>query len=122
MNDETRGINTGSLVWGLTLIGVGVLFLLERFDVANLHGVIRSYWPLFIILLGVSKVFGRRTVWSGLWLIGLGAWMQVSTLHLWGMTFGSSWPLLLIVLGAGIVLRTIFDPFHRSQRLEDPNE
>ena len=44
-----------------------------------------------------------------MWLITLGVWLQIARLKLFGLTFRTSWPLLLIALGAGIILRAFID-------------
>jgi len=47
----------GSILAGLLLIVIGVIFLLDRFDPAfGLGHLIRVYWPLLIILWGVAKL------------------------------------------------------------------
>jgi len=109
MNEATRRADGRGLFWGLALIAIGTLFLLDRFGVTDVDFVIRRFWPLIVILLGVSKLLRGGQAWSALWLIAIGAWLQLTTLHVFGLTFHSSWPLLLIVLGAGMVVRTFFD-------------
>jgi hypothetical protein len=109
MNRTTRRPDTDSLFWGIALIAIGTLFLLDRFDVAHFGFVVRRFWPLILIALGLSKLIRRGQTWSGLWLIAVGTWLQLTVLHVFGLDFHSSWPLLLIVLGAGMVVRTFFD-------------
>jgi len=114
MNREGRN-QAGTLFWGITLIAIGILFLLERMDMLDLHDVLHTYWPLFIVLIGISNVV-CRSLWRGLWFIGIGVWMQIITLGLFGLTFSNSWPLLLIVVGAGMVFRTFLDLGRRRSR------
>jgi hypothetical protein len=114
--DEKRAhIDHGKLVAGLVLITLGVLFLLDRFDVADFSDVIRHYWPTFIIIMGVSKLRRRELVWSGLWLVIVGTWLQLVTSRLFGLTYGNSWPLILMALGAGIILRTLVESARRER-------
>jgi len=98
-----------SLTHGLLLIAIGTVFLLDEFRVADFHDTFHYYWPMTLVLFGVADLFQRRSVWRGLWLIAVGAWLQATVLHLFGLTFRNSWPLLLIVLGAGMTLRAFFD-------------
>ena len=121
MNETQRPIDTGTLFWGLTLIGVGSIFLVDRLGLADLRHLIRTWWPLWVILMGVSKLLsgnrrglryrsrGRSWPWSALWVLAIGVWLQIVTLRLFGLTYGSSWPLLLIALGAVIVLRSLVE-------------
>jgi hypothetical protein len=107
-------INAGSLFTGLVMIVFGVVFMLEQFDVVAFGDIMSLYWPMIIVFLGASKLFHRNTVWSGLWLVAIGAWMQAARLHLFGLTFRSSWPLLMIVFGAGVIVRAIVEMKRRS--------
>src|SRR5438309_2125949 len=106
---EDKKLDTASLLTSLILIGIGTLFLLDRLRAADFGDLIRSYWPMFIILFGVSKLTERRSIWAGLWLIAVGAWLQIAHLHLFGLTFRTSWPIMLILLGIGITLRTVIE-------------
>ena len=118
MNDVTRRRVDGSTLFtGLVLIGVGMLFLLDRLDVADFGYVTSHYWPLIIVAFGISKIL-RGTLWPGLWMITIGTWLQVVRLRLFGLNYSSSWPLLLIALGAGMVVRTIVTSMQRR----DSNE
>jgi len=47
----------------------------------------------------------RSNSTGGLWLIGIGAWMIVSQSHLWGLSFETSWPLILVFMGVMVVVR-----------------
>jgi hypothetical protein len=99
-----RKIDPDSLFTGLVLVAVGVAFLTGDFG----H-IVRDWWPMIVVLVGIPKLFHRRTIWAGLWLISIGAWLQLVRLHLFGLRYGNAWPLLLIVVGAGIALRALFD-------------
>jgi hypothetical protein len=99
-----RRIDPDSLFTGLVLVAVGVAFLTGDFG----H-IVRNFWPMILVLLGVPKLFHRRTIWAGLWLISIGVWLQMVHLHLFGMRYGNAWPLLLIAVGVGIALRALFD-------------
>ncbi|MVN20965.1 LiaI-LiaF-like domain-containing protein [Mucilaginibacter arboris] len=49
------------LFTGLFLLGIGILFLLDNFNVINFHwGNIIRLWPLFLILSGVNMVFSHQ--------------------------------------------------------------
>jgi hypothetical protein len=120
MNARQR-INADGVFWGLLLIGGGSLLLLQRFRFADFSWNLGSWWPLFIVLIGMSKLAHRRSIWSGLWLIAVGAWLQAVTFHWYGLTYNSSWPLLLVILGAGMIGRTIIESFRRRDAVEGEN-
>jgi hypothetical protein len=110
MNETVkRKIDTSTLGWGIILIGLGVVFLLQQLDIIAVKHVVRWYWPMILVIIGLPSLFDRKKVWSGLWLITLGAWMQVTHLRMFGLTWRTSWPLLLIAVGAGMTLRALID-------------
>lgn len=107
MNDRQK--ENGALFGGLVLMCVGTLFLLDRFNVIAFGHVVRYFWPLWIIGLGVWRML-NADVWRGLWLVIVGMWMQISTIHLFGLRFSKSWPLLLIGVGVYVILKALFKP------------
>jgi len=47
---------SGSLLWGVILIVVGGIFLLEQFDIDVFDQVWR-FWPLILIVWGANKLW-----------------------------------------------------------------
>jgi hypothetical protein len=105
MNDVARRkVDPDALFTGLVLVAVGIAFL-----TGNFGSVIRHWWPMIVVLVGIPKLFRLRTIWMGLWLISIGVWLQLVQLRAYGLTYRNSWPLLLIIIGAGIAVRAVFD-------------
>ena len=119
MNSDRR-IDGDQIFWGLFVMLGGIFLLLGRLGIADFSWTLRKFWPLIVVIIGISKLVHRRSFWGGLWMITIGAWLQAVTLHFHGFTYESSWPLLLVVLGAGIILRTIVGPL--SGRKEEERE
>lgn len=95
------------LFWGLILIGLGVVFLFDRFDLFFVEDI-WHYWPLLFVLGGLNRLIGAPTaadVLRGLWLAFFGLWLFVSLEHVWGLSFHVTWPALLIAWGCGLVLK-----------------
>lgn len=101
------------LVWGLLIIAVGTLLLLDRtglmdidLDLARLW----RYWPWLLVVLGVTQMIPPTTArqfTSGLWNIFFAAWWYCSFERIGGYGFGDTWPALLIAWGVCIVLRPV---------------
>ena len=92
MNRKARGIDTGLLGAGLVLLAVGTLMLLDRFTDLSFGNLVRDFWPMFLVVVAIPKLTSRRTVWNGLWLLTIGVWLQLVSLHVLGLTFRNSWP------------------------------
>jgi len=52
---------SGMLTAGLILMGVGLLFLLNNFFEVSAWRLLARYWPLFLILIGIRKLYGYFT-------------------------------------------------------------
>lgn len=52
-NDSKK---TGSLFWGVLLIGIGVLFLLDNLGILYFDEIISDYWPLILIAIGLKII------------------------------------------------------------------
>jgi hypothetical protein len=115
MNDNVKKkIDSPSLTTGVILIAIGVIFLLDRLGFADFDHIVHYWWPLIVVALGVRKLVGRNP-WGGLWLMAIGTWLQLTTLHVYGLSYASSWPLLLIFLGGGMILRAVFEASRRRE-------
>lgn len=110
MNIERKhGRDANTLVPGIIMIVLGSIFLIDRLTPVEFGSVIRTWWPLIVVGTGIARLMAHDSVWNGLWLIAVGSWLQAVQLELFEMTYRNSWPLLLIVLGAGMVVRSFFE-------------
>ncbi len=114
MKPEPAYCRRTQLLWGVLLIAIGAVILLDRLDVIYLHDyyALWHYWPLILVLFGLNKLLtpvSAKQVLSGLWLIFFAAWWYVSYEELWNLSFYSSWPALLIAWGVGLVLEPLLN-------------
>ena len=103
---ERRG--EWSLVLGILLVGLGAAFLLDNFDVIYIGAPAYRFWPLILVAIGVSKMLMAETYRDrrkGFAWIFIGLWFLVTVLHMFGLTFHTSWPLLLIGWGINAIWR-----------------
>ncbi len=53
-------MKTEKIVWGLTLVFVGAVLLLDNFGIIDFYwSSVWHFWPLILILVGLNLVFGR---------------------------------------------------------------
>lgn len=98
----------GRIFWGLFLVIVGTLFLLEQLGYLHFREIIAAYWPVILILIGLSIYIGNgfRRSSQALFLILLGAFFQAIKLHLIERyILRYLWPLLLIAIGLWIIIK-----------------
>lgn len=101
---------------GLILIALGTLFLLDRLGIIE-PGTLRQYWPALIALVGLGRLVTAheptQRVWGG-FLIFLAGWLYASIQHLWGFSFHTSWPLILIAVGVTHIVCALVEPRNGS--------
>jgi LiaF transmembrane domain len=97
----------GRVAWGSVLIVFGLLLLAERLGYLDFGG---QFWPFILIALGAARLAERPAAGhrrSGQWLIFVGAWGLINEMHLFGLSYQTSWPLMVIAAGAVIVWRAL---------------
>jgi hypothetical protein len=114
MEPERGERSMKSLVWGVFLIVIGGAFLLDRLHVVNLPSI-EEFWPLVFVVIGTIHFLERRPG-SAVTFILMGAWFMACTTGWNGFTYGNSWPVLLIAVGTGIVLRALTGEDARRRR------
>ena len=96
---------------GLVLIAVGGVFCLQN---AGLPVLVGNWWALCILIPAVAAFTGAWRLYRqggqmtprvvGLITGGLVP-LTIAVVFLFNFNFGSGWPVLLVVLGIGILLR-----------------
>lgn len=103
-------------VSGLVLIGIGSLFLLDRWAYID-SGSWIQYWPFVIASVGVGRLIDARSAdqaSKGGFLIFFGCWLYANLEHLWSLNFFNSWPMILIALGLRHIIGGVAAPSEKS--------
>lgn len=99
-----RRVNGSTIAWGAALLTVGLVMLLDQMNLLD-RSFLHDWWPVALIVVGVLT--------RGWFFAAIGTWFLISKLELFGLTWGTSWPLILMVIGAGIIIDAIIG---RSRR------
>lgn len=97
--------------WGVVLIAIGSIFLLERFGIVSI-GEVWHYWPAFLILAGIGQLLwpdNCRRGTRGIGEIGIGLWFFACQYHWYGLTYTNGWPLILVIMGFALLVRSLID-------------
>ncbi|MBZ5635506.1 MAG: cell wall-active antibiotics response protein [Acidobacteriia bacterium] len=99
---------TGGLIIGLGVIAVGVLFLLRNVGVLYFDDI-WQFWPVILILIGISKLTNTHSassVTSGLIIGGIGTVFLLRNLgYIYGNIWEYVWPGVLIAVGLSILVK-----------------
>jgi hypothetical protein len=97
----------GRVLIGLALIGLGVVFLLDRAGTVDAGDVIGDWWPVIIVALGLVQLAERPPSLVGpAIVVGAGALLLLFTTDvLQESAWNFVWPVVLIAIGVLIIAR-----------------
>jgi hypothetical protein len=119
MNGENNYRMRKQMMWGLVLIVVGTIFLLDRMDILDMRSL-WHYWPLLLVVAGINQTIGypsAREFRNGLWTVFVGLWLFAVFEGFLGLTFRNSWPLFILMAGLQMVLAPVI-----ARRFPDTKE
>jgi hypothetical protein len=95
---------------GVFLLLAGVALMLGKFDFFYTESP-WHFWPVIILAAGIGKLIDAEFSWEyrkAIWTLFIGGWLLVSELHLFGLSYHNSWPILLIGVGIGMMWKSIY--------------
>ena len=98
------GIIIGSII---VLVGLGLL--LDNMNIVRFHDIWR-YWPVLLVVYGVSRVLDGRSLSSYVWggaITLIGAFLLLDNLEIVSFNFDYIWPVLIIAFGLSMLVRAM---------------
>jgi hypothetical protein len=114
MERDERSRTAKRVIWGSFLIALGSAFLLDHLHIVDLPSL-GSLWPAVFFVIAVGHVAEGR-LGSALTFLLLGVWFFACEFDWYGLDYSNSWPLVLIAIGAGIVVRALGGEPRRRER------
>ena len=105
---------TPQLVFGLFVMGLGVILGLDSLGIAD-AGFLLRFWPLGLILLGMtiaSRAEPHSRFWGFVWII-VGSWLLLRGFDVIRVGFWQLfWPTLLVFIGGNLILKQLRQSGH----------
>lgn len=99
----------GGILFGGIIVAIGLLLLLDNMHIIRMRDV-WQYWPLILVVFGLSRIFECHTpsslIWGGLVAV-IGALLFLDNLNILIIDFNFIWPLILIAFGLSLLWRTL---------------
>jgi predicted membrane protein len=105
MSENPGGFFNMRLIIGVVIVIVGALALFMNLGF-QIDISIWDYWPLILILFGLSRLLQPReyrSTLSGLIFLVLGVFLLLNNLKVTNFGFSELWPILLILIGIAII-------------------
>lgn len=100
---------TAQILIGLFVIGMGLLFLLDNLGWLDFQYSLH-FLPMMLVFFGILKIVQTRTpqgLLVGGALVAVGGLLTLRSMGLFYISWRTIWPILLIVLGVKVVLRSV---------------
>jgi len=112
--EESPRTNSGAILVGLILTFVGLAMLVDRTGISGIH-LSSKLWPLVLIAFGCARLLAPpeprngqpRSRWTGIWFVYLGLWFFINEFRVLGFWYTTSWPLLIVGAGIGMIWRAL---------------
>jgi predicted membrane protein len=108
---------------GLLILGVGIIFTLDKLDMVNAYQVLRM-WPVLLVIFGVMKIIQSKAVigrFIGFFIAAGGTLLLLDRYTALSFSFGDYLILMLIVFGISLIWSSFTRPAE-STRLFTTNE
>ena len=125
LETRERHKRTTAAVFGVILIGLGAIFLLQNFGVVD-AGRPGDWWPVILIGFGISSLIAPKDAGdatSGAVLTALGAFFLLRNFDVVDWRLRDIWPAFLVLAGVSLIARSVGErrrlPSPPNRSLED---
>ena len=104
-SEESRG----NWIFGLILLVIGIIFIIENFTNVNIWGKVWNLWPVILLIWGIKEIWHNKSIFFGIIIIAIG----VIFLAQYFFNFMISdniwkfWPVLIIAMGIDQVFKSL---------------
>jgi hypothetical protein len=120
---KERNKKVTAAVFGVMLIGIGVLFLLDNLEIYD-AGQLRDYWPVLLIGLGLPSLIAPKDAGDAPWgvvTLAAGTFFLLRNLDVIDWSLRDIWPLFLVLAGVALIVRSLADRRgHLPTRTDSP--
>ena len=103
-NEEGKG----NWIFGLILLIIGMVFVVENFTGIEVWGKVWKFWPVILLIWGIKEIWQNKSIFFGVILIAIGAifFAQYFFDFVVSENIWKFWPILIIALGIDQVFKS----------------
>jgi len=105
MNVVSR--KSGQWFFGLIILIIGIIFLLENLFRIEVWESIWLFWPIIFILWGLVELFQKKSIFFGIILLSIGVIFLAKNFELYQISESvwKFWPVIIIAIGIDQIFR-----------------
>jgi len=96
-----------SIIWGIVLIVIGVLFALNALNITNIDIFFDGWWTLFIIVPCAIGLFTEKDKTGNLIGVGVGVYLLLCCQDI--LSFSTTWklliPAIIVIVGLNMIVK-----------------
>jgi predicted membrane protein len=107
--NRTAHRKTPQLVFGVVIILLGLIFILDHLEMFE-AGSLTRYWPILLIIYGITRMTpggGGRGLTSGVFFWVIGLLLLLKNLDVISVNLWDYWPVVLLFIGGMLVWRAL---------------
>ncbi|MDD2352038.1 MAG: DUF5668 domain-containing protein [Candidatus Caldatribacteriota bacterium] len=105
MGDTRR--NSGQWLFGLIILIIGIIFLLENLFGIEVWENVWLFWPIVFLFWGLVEMFQKKSIFFGVILIAIGLVFLAKNFELYQLpeSVWKYWPVIIIAIGIDQIFR-----------------
>jgi len=106
---NSREGSRGNWIFGLVLLIIGIIFIVENFAGMEIWNKFWKFWPVILLIWGIKEIFQNKSIFFGILLIAISAiflGQYFFALKLSGNVW-SYWPVIFIALGIDQIFKSL---------------
>lgn len=98
----------GNWVFGLIILAVGIIFIVENFTDLEIWRRVWNLWPVILLIWGIKEIWHNKSIFFGVILVTIGAIFLAKYFFYFTVSgnIWKFWPILIIALGIDQILKS----------------
>lgn len=105
---SASGEGKGNWFFGLLILAVGIIFIVENFTDLELWEKVWNLWPVILLIWGIKEIWQNKSIFFGVILIALGSIFLAKYFFSFEISenIWKYWPILIIALGLDQIFKS----------------
>ena len=98
---NTARKSSGQWFFGLIILIIGIIFLLENLFNQEIWENVWLFWPILFLIWGLMELFQKKSIFFGIILLVIGGLFLAKNFELyqWSEEIWKFWPVIIIAIG-----------------------
>lgn len=118
---NTARKSSGQWVFGLIILIIGIIFLLENVFQIQIWENVWLFWPILFLIWGLMELIQKKSIFFGIILLAIGGLFLAKNfgLYQWSEEIWKFWPVIIIAIGIDQLFRhSETTPIAKKQKVQ----